>query len=159
MPLVNPALIDMLAGPEWDSLRPSPDCRCSTDRKLTMLPACPEGAGGLPPPQVRLLWVVCADSHVQGKAEIFEVNIVVHQRIQSTGDVLMDLTGRNISDYLVKTYPRLIRTRCVLSKRKVVFKKYNLFHLCLLSDVQILGCVCFSLFFIFLLENKICMSF
>lgn len=35
----------------------------------------------------------------------------VHQRIQSTGDVLMDLTGRNISDYLVKTYPRLIRTR------------------------------------------------
>ncbi|XP_039982421.1 retinal-specific phospholipid-transporting ATPase ABCA4a [Xiphias gladius] len=82
MPLVNPALIDMLAGPEWNSLRPSPDCQCSTPRKLTMLPVCPEGAGGLPPPQ----------------------------RIQSTGDVLMDLTGRNISDYLVKTYPRLIRT-------------------------------------------------
>uniref|UniRef100_A0A673INR0 P-type phospholipid transporter n=1 Tax=Sinocyclocheilus rhinocerous TaxID=307959 RepID=A0A673INR0_9TELE len=33
------------------------------------------------------------------------------QRIQSTGDMLMDLTGRNISDYLVKTYPNLIRTR------------------------------------------------
>ncbi|GLD55049.1 retinal-specific ATP-binding cassette transporter-like protein [Lates japonicus] len=82
MPLVNPALIDMLAGPEWNSLRPSPDCQCSTPRKLTMLPVCPEGAGGLPPPQ----------------------------RIQSTGDVLMDLTGRNISDYLVKTYPSLIRT-------------------------------------------------
>ncbi|KAM7390730.1 hypothetical protein PAMA_008767 [Pampus argenteus] len=82
MPLVNPALIDALAGPEWSSLRPSPDCQCSTARKLTMLPVCPEGAGGLPPPQ----------------------------RIQSTGDVLMDLTGRNISDYLVKTYPSLIRT-------------------------------------------------
>ncbi|XP_044032286.1 retinal-specific phospholipid-transporting ATPase ABCA4a isoform X2 [Siniperca chuatsi] len=82
MPLVNPVLIDMLAGPEWNSLRPSPDCQCSTPRKLTMLPVCPEGAGGLPPPQ----------------------------RIQSTGDVLMDLTGRNISDYLVKTYPRIIRT-------------------------------------------------
>ncbi|XP_008296944.1 retinal-specific ATP-binding cassette transporter-like [Stegastes partitus] len=82
MPLVNPALIDMLAGPEWTSLRPSPECQCSTPRKLTMLPVCPEGAGGLPPPQ----------------------------RIQSTGDVLMDLTGRNISDYLVKTYPSLIRT-------------------------------------------------
>ncbi|XP_051267124.1 retinal-specific phospholipid-transporting ATPase ABCA4a isoform X1 [Dicentrarchus labrax] len=82
MPLVNPVLIEMLAGPEWSSLRPSPDCQCSTPRKLTMLPVCPEGAGGLPPPQ----------------------------RIQSTGDVLMDLTGRNISDYLVKTYPTLIRT-------------------------------------------------
>ncbi|XP_029698855.1 retinal-specific ATP-binding cassette transporter-like [Takifugu rubripes] len=82
MPLVNPELIDMLANQEWNSLRPSPDCQCSTPRKLTMLPVCPEGAGGLPPPQ----------------------------RIQSTGDVLMDLTGRNISDYLVKTYPSLIRT-------------------------------------------------
>ncbi|KAM3593267.1 uncharacterized protein V6R79_008809 [Siganus canaliculatus] len=82
MPLVNPVLIDMLEGTEWTSLRPSPDCQCSTSKKLTMLPVCPEGAGGLPPPQ----------------------------RIQSTGDVLMDLTGRNISDYLVKTYPSLIRT-------------------------------------------------
>lgn len=52
MPLVNPALIDMLGGPEWNPLRPSPDCQCSTARKLTMLPVCPEGAGGLPPPQV-----------------------------------------------------------------------------------------------------------
>ncbi|XP_051796407.1 retinal-specific phospholipid-transporting ATPase ABCA4a [Acanthochromis polyacanthus] len=82
MPLVNPALIDMLDDPEWNSLRPSPECQCSTPKKLTMLPVCPAGAGGLPPPQ----------------------------RIQSTGDVLMDLTGRNISDYLVKTYPSLIRT-------------------------------------------------
>ncbi|XP_034027520.1 retinal-specific phospholipid-transporting ATPase ABCA4-like [Thalassophryne amazonica] len=82
MPLVNPALIELLSGPEWNSFRPSPDCQCSTDRKLTMLPDCPDGAGGLPPPQ----------------------------RIQSTGDVLMDLTGRNISDFLVKTYPGLIRT-------------------------------------------------
>ncbi|KAE8280049.1 Retinal-specific ATP-binding cassette transporter [Larimichthys crocea] len=63
MPLVNPALIDMLASPEWNNaLRPSPDCQCSTAKKLTMLPECPEGAGGLPPPQ----------------------------RIQSTGDVLID---------------------------------------------------------------------
>ncbi|XP_053268090.1 retinal-specific phospholipid-transporting ATPase ABCA4 [Pleuronectes platessa] len=82
MTLVNPALIEMLDGPEWNSLTPSPDCQCSTPKKLTMLPVCPEGAGGLPPPQ----------------------------RIQSTGDVLLDLTGRNISDYLVKTYPSLIRT-------------------------------------------------
>ncbi|CAJ1081870.1 retinal-specific phospholipid-transporting ATPase ABCA4a [Xyrichtys novacula] len=82
MGLVNPVLIEMLAGPQWNPLKPSPDCQCSTAKKLTMLPVCSEGAGGLPPPQ----------------------------RIQSTGDVLMDLTGRNISDYLVKTYPSLIRT-------------------------------------------------
>uniref|UniRef100_A0A8C1YWS8 P-type phospholipid transporter n=1 Tax=Cyprinus carpio TaxID=7962 RepID=A0A8C1YWS8_CYPCA len=79
MPLVNPALIEMLGNPEWTDISPSPSCQCSTPNKLTMLPVCPEGAGGLPPPQ-------------------------------STGDVLMDLTGRNISDYLVKTYPNLIRT-------------------------------------------------
>uniref|UniRef100_A0A6Q2Z807 P-type phospholipid transporter n=1 Tax=Esox lucius TaxID=8010 RepID=A0A6Q2Z807_ESOLU len=81
VPLVNPALIDMLDGPEWTPVNSSPGCQCSTPRKLTMLPNCPEGAGGLPPPQ----------------------------RIQSTGDVLLDLTGRNISDYLVKTYPSLIK--------------------------------------------------
>lgn len=52
MPLVNPALIEMLAGTEWSSLRPSPQCKCSTPAKLTMLPVCPDGAGGLPPPQV-----------------------------------------------------------------------------------------------------------
>uniref|UniRef100_A0AAQ4S8C3 P-type phospholipid transporter n=1 Tax=Gasterosteus aculeatus aculeatus TaxID=481459 RepID=A0AAQ4S8C3_GASAC len=81
--LFTQTIIYMLAGPKWNLLQPSPDCQCSTPRKLTMLPVCPAGAGGLPPPQ----------------------------RIQSTGDVLMDLTGRNISDYLVKTYPSLIRTR------------------------------------------------
>uniref|UniRef100_A0A8D2ZG77 P-type phospholipid transporter n=1 Tax=Scophthalmus maximus TaxID=52904 RepID=A0A8D2ZG77_SCOMX len=72
MPLVNPALIEMLAGPEWNSFRLSPDCQCSTPTKLTMLPVCPEGAGGLPPPQRTVL----------------STNI-----------------HRNISDYLVKTYP------------------------------------------------------
>uniref|UniRef100_A0A8C7Q917 ATP-binding cassette, sub-family A (ABC1), member 4a n=1 Tax=Oncorhynchus mykiss TaxID=8022 RepID=A0A8C7Q917_ONCMY len=92
MPLLNPALIDMLDGPEWTAVNPSPGCQCSTPRKLTMLPVCPEGAGGITPPQ----------------------------RIQSTGDVLVDLTGRNISDYLVKTYPSLIKARyfvCCLSSR------------------------------------------
>ncbi|XP_016121528.1 retinal-specific ATP-binding cassette transporter-like [Sinocyclocheilus grahami] len=72
----------MLGNPEWTDIGPYPSCQCSTPNKLTMLPVCPEGAGGLPPPQ----------------------------RIQSTGDVLMDLTGMNISDYLVKTYPNFIRT-------------------------------------------------
>ncbi|KAM6977694.1 retinal-specific phospholipid-transporting ATPase ABCA4-like [Aplochiton taeniatus] len=81
-PLVDPGLIERLEGPGWTELQPSPSCKCSTPRKLTMLPVCPTGAGGPPPPQ----------------------------RIQSTGDVLMDLTGRNITDFLVKTYPALIKT-------------------------------------------------
>ena len=37
---------------KWTADHPSPSCRCSTSDKLTMLPECPEGAGGLPPPQV-----------------------------------------------------------------------------------------------------------
>lgn len=28
---------------------------------------------------------------------------------RGTGDILQNLTGRNISDYLVKTYPQIIR--------------------------------------------------
>lgn len=54
MPLVNPTLIEMLDNPEWTDISPSPSCQCSTPKTLTMLPVCPEGAGGLPPPQVRL---------------------------------------------------------------------------------------------------------
>ncbi|XP_035270491.1 retinal-specific phospholipid-transporting ATPase ABCA4-like [Anguilla anguilla] len=82
MPLVSPVIVSMLEEPVWTELNPSPGCQCSTKTKLTMLPVCPGGAGGLPPPQ----------------------------RIQSTGDVIMDLTGRNISDYLVKSYPTLIKS-------------------------------------------------
>jgi len=54
MPLVNPTLIEMLDNPEWTDISPSPSCQCSTPKILTMLPVCPEGAGGLPPPQVCL---------------------------------------------------------------------------------------------------------
>lgn len=31
---------------------PSPLCECSCEEKKKMLPECPPGAGGLPPPQV-----------------------------------------------------------------------------------------------------------
>lgn len=119
MPLINPVLIDKLASPEWNSLRPSPDCQCSTPSKLTMLPVCPEGAGGLPPPQVGTETHASSNFYnfwgmIQASLEPYSHfinNTVLFQRIQSTGDVLMDLTGRNISDYLVKIYPSLIRTR------------------------------------------------
>lgn len=66
------------------------------------------------------------------------------QRIQSTGDVLLDLTGRNISDYLVKTYPSLIRTRyCHLITTIVLFYMYlNMNLICVVVlqlEKQVLG--------------------
>ncbi|XP_075878067.1 retinal-specific phospholipid-transporting ATPase ABCA4-like [Nelusetta ayraudi] len=72
---------NILQSPEWNLRNPSPSCQCSTGQKLTMMPICPEGAGGRPPPQ----------------------------RLEVTGDTMLDMTGRNISDYLVKTYPSLIK--------------------------------------------------
>ncbi|XP_074544605.1 retinal-specific phospholipid-transporting ATPase ABCA4-like [Halichoeres trimaculatus] len=80
-PEVSPLITNIFESPEWNQRNPSPTCRCSTSEKLTMMPVCPAGAGGLPPPQ----------------------------RIEASGDTMLDLTDRNISDYLVKTYPSLIR--------------------------------------------------
>uniref|UniRef100_A0AAY4CPM1 ABC transporter domain-containing protein n=1 Tax=Denticeps clupeoides TaxID=299321 RepID=A0AAY4CPM1_9TELE len=77
-PPVSPIISNILQSPEWTTLNPSPSCQCSSNQKLTMLPVCPIGAGGLSPKQ-------------------------------ATGDIMLDLTNRNISDYLVKTYPSLIR--------------------------------------------------
>uniref|UniRef100_A0AAZ3RPX1 P-type phospholipid transporter n=1 Tax=Oncorhynchus tshawytscha TaxID=74940 RepID=A0AAZ3RPX1_ONCTS len=82
-PAVSSIANNILQSPEWHLLNPSPSCQCSTNKKLTMLPICPIGAGGLPP----------------------------MQRKEATGDILLDLTDRNITDYLVKTYPSLIRQR------------------------------------------------
>uniref|UniRef100_A0A8D0CLG6 P-type phospholipid transporter n=1 Tax=Scleropages formosus TaxID=113540 RepID=A0A8D0CLG6_SCLFO len=67
----------------WSAAKPSPECQCSTDKVRRMLADCPEGAGGIPPPQVT----------------------------RPTGDILQNMTGRNISDYLVKTYPQILRKR------------------------------------------------
>ncbi|XP_039671640.1 retinal-specific phospholipid-transporting ATPase ABCA4-like [Perca fluviatilis] len=81
-PDISPVVSNILQSPEWNQRNPSPSCQCSTSKKLTMMPICPIGAGGPPP----------------------------RQRIEATGDTMLDLTNRNISDYLVKTYPSLIRT-------------------------------------------------
>ncbi|XP_030607370.1 retinal-specific phospholipid-transporting ATPase ABCA4-like [Archocentrus centrarchus] len=80
-PEVSPVVSNILQSPAWNQRNPSPSCQCSTSEKLTMMPICPDGAGGLPP----------------------------RQRLEPTGDTMLDLTDRNISDYLVKTYPSLIR--------------------------------------------------
>uniref|UniRef100_UPI001A9D739E retinal-specific phospholipid-transporting ATPase ABCA4 n=1 Tax=Ictidomys tridecemlineatus TaxID=43179 RepID=UPI001A9D739E len=82
-PSVSPNITHLFQKQKWTPANPSPSCQCSTREKLTMLPECPEGAGGLPPPQ----------------------------RIQRSTEILQNLTNRNISDYLVKTYPDLIRNR------------------------------------------------
>ncbi|XP_053524219.1 retinal-specific phospholipid-transporting ATPase ABCA4 isoform X5 [Artibeus jamaicensis] len=82
IPSVSPNVTHLFQKQRWTPDHPSPACRCSTREKLTMLPECPEGAGGLPPPQ----------------------------RVQSSSEILQDLTDRNISDFLVKTYPALIRS-------------------------------------------------
>uniref|UniRef100_A0A8B9GPW6 P-type phospholipid transporter n=1 Tax=Astyanax mexicanus TaxID=7994 RepID=A0A8B9GPW6_ASTMX len=85
--------------PNWTMEHPSPDCMCSTEEVRRMLPDCPEGAGGLPPPQVRL-----------------------------TGDILQNLTGRNISDYLMKTYPQILK-KSMKTKKWVNEFRYGGFSL------------------------------
>uniref|UniRef100_A0A8C9NEM6 P-type phospholipid transporter n=1 Tax=Serinus canaria TaxID=9135 RepID=A0A8C9NEM6_SERCA len=72
-PAVHPNISSLLLSQEWSPENPSPSCKCSTHKKLTMLPECPAGAGGLPPPQ----------------------------RVQRSTEILQDMTHRNISDFLV----------------------------------------------------------
>nr|XP_056703951.1 phospholipid-transporting ATPase ABCA1 [Euleptes europaea] len=77
---VPETVMEIFQNGNWTMENPSPSCMCSNDKSKKMLPTCPPGAGGLPPPQ----------------------------RIQNTTDILQNLTGRNISDYLVKTYTQII---------------------------------------------------
>uniref|UniRef100_A0A8D0GXJ4 P-type phospholipid transporter n=1 Tax=Sphenodon punctatus TaxID=8508 RepID=A0A8D0GXJ4_SPHPU len=80
---VSDAVMDIFLNSNWTMENPSPSCECSNEHIKKMLPVCPAGAGGLPPPQ----------------------------KIQNTVDILQNLTGRNISDYLVKTYAQIIGKR------------------------------------------------
>ncbi|KAI3376454.1 hypothetical protein L3Q82_016915 [Scortum barcoo] len=75
-PPVDQSVTDIFLNGNWTMANPSPSCQCSTPQRTIMLPDCPLGAGGLPPPQ----------------------------RIQNTTDTLLNLTGRNMTDFLVKTY-------------------------------------------------------
>uniref|UniRef100_H2MGF6 P-type phospholipid transporter n=1 Tax=Oryzias latipes TaxID=8090 RepID=H2MGF6_ORYLA len=75
VPEVSESLRDIFAKGNWTRENPSPLCQCSCEGRKRMLPECPDGAGGLPPPQV---------------------------------NTLQNLTGRNVSDYLVKTYAQII---------------------------------------------------
>uniref|UniRef100_A0A673YHD0 P-type phospholipid transporter n=1 Tax=Salmo trutta TaxID=8032 RepID=A0A673YHD0_SALTR len=73
-------LLELFRTGNWTMEEPSPVCACSCDGRKKMLPECPAGAGGLPPPQMKI----------------------------SETDTLQNLTNRNISDYLVKTYAEII---------------------------------------------------
>uniref|UniRef100_A0AAQ5X1S9 P-type phospholipid transporter n=1 Tax=Amphiprion ocellaris TaxID=80972 RepID=A0AAQ5X1S9_AMPOC len=75
-PPVDQSVTDIFLNGNWNMSNPSPPCQCSTPQRTFMLPDCPPGAGGLPPPQV----------------------------IQNTTDTLLNLTGRNMTDFLVKTF-------------------------------------------------------
>uniref|UniRef100_A0A673C7T2 Zgc:172302 n=1 Tax=Sphaeramia orbicularis TaxID=375764 RepID=A0A673C7T2_9TELE len=77
---------EMFSRGNWSQTRMTPECQCSTEEVRRMLPDCPQGAGGLPPPQMKRL----------------------------TGDMLQNLTGYNISDYLVKTYPQILKKRYLI---------------------------------------------
>ncbi|KAL8177780.1 UNVERIFIED_CONTAM: hypothetical protein K2H54_019083, partial [Gekko kuhli] len=99
-PEVPPSLMEVLENGNWTPGDPSPGCECSSQVARKMLPDCPEAAGGLPPPQMQT----------------------------DTGDILQNLTGRNISDYLVKTYSRVIR-KGLKNKKWVNEQRYGGFSL------------------------------
>ncbi|CAJ1086292.1 LOW QUALITY PROTEIN: phospholipid-transporting ATPase ABCA1-like [Xyrichtys novacula] len=82
-PPVDQSITDIFLNGNWSMSNPSPSCQCSTPKRTIMLPDCPPGAGGLPPPQ----------------------------RIQNTTDTLLDLTGRNMTDFLIKTFEHSGKTR------------------------------------------------
>uniref|UniRef100_A0A4W5KN67 P-type phospholipid transporter n=1 Tax=Hucho hucho TaxID=62062 RepID=A0A4W5KN67_9TELE len=83
VPEVPESVRDIFMNGNWSMENPSPLCECSCEGRKKMLPECPAGAGGLPPPQVKI----------------------------SDRGTLQNLTGRNISDYLVKTYAQIIGKR------------------------------------------------
>uniref|UniRef100_A0A8B9I399 P-type phospholipid transporter n=1 Tax=Anser brachyrhynchus TaxID=132585 RepID=A0A8B9I399_9AVES len=99
-PPAPPAVLEVLRRGNWTWAEPSPPCQCSGPGARRMLPECPPAAGGLPPPQVQ----------------------------RGTGDILLNLTGRNISDYLVKTYPQVIR-QGLKTKKWVNEQRYGGFSL------------------------------
>ncbi|KAM8765599.1 phospholipid-transporting ATPase ABCA7 [Rhynchonycteris naso] len=81
VPEVPTDVAEVLASGNWTPESPSPACQCSQPGTRRLLPNCPAAAGGPPPPQA----------------------------LSSSGEIVQNLTGRNLSDFLVKTYPRLVR--------------------------------------------------
>ncbi|XP_069558445.1 phospholipid-transporting ATPase ABCA1 isoform X1 [Brachyistius frenatus] len=99
-PQLSYATWQMFNRGNWSKDRPSPDCQCSTEKVRRMLPDCPQGAGGIPPPQMKRV----------------------------TGDILQNLTSYNISDYLVKTYSQILK-KSLKTKKWVNEFRYGGFSL------------------------------
>ncbi|XP_075831678.1 phospholipid-transporting ATPase ABCA7 isoform X4 [Microtus pennsylvanicus] len=100
VPEVPADVANILASGNWTPESPSPACQCSQPGVRRLLPDCPVGAGGPPPPQA----------------------------LAGLGEVVQNLTGRNVSDFLVKTYPSLVR-RGLKTKKWVDEVRYGGFSL------------------------------
>ncbi|XP_048415909.1 phospholipid-transporting ATPase ABCA1-like [Stegostoma tigrinum] len=100
IPQVSESVLKIFRSGNWTMQNPSPACQCSSKKTQRMLPLCGEGAGGLPPPQLQ----------------------------RNTGDILQNLTGRNVSDYLVKTYPQIL-SKSLKTKKWVNEFRYGGFSL------------------------------
>uniref|UniRef100_A0A8C5HDU1 P-type phospholipid transporter n=1 Tax=Gouania willdenowi TaxID=441366 RepID=A0A8C5HDU1_GOUWI len=61
-PPVDQAVMDIFINGNWSMSNPSPSCQCSTPKRTIMLPDCPLGAGGLPPPQVSPIFTSLSNS-------------------------------------------------------------------------------------------------
>ncbi|XP_047231681.1 phospholipid-transporting ATPase ABCA1 isoform X2 [Girardinichthys multiradiatus] len=99
-PQISFSTWQMLNRGNWSRDSPSPECQCSTEETRRMLPECPDGAGGIPPPQMK----------------------------RGTGDILQNLTKYNISDYLVKTYSQILK-KSLKTKKWVNEFRYGGFSL------------------------------
>ncbi|MBN3310240.1 ABCA4 protein, partial [Amia calva] len=112
-PKVDPATSEILANGNWTMANPSPPCQCSTPQKFFSLPYCPLGAGGWPPPE----------------------------RIQNTTDTLQNLTGRNVTDFLLKTYQK--SGKMSLTKGwgailyLIIIDNFQISHFTCLGDVKV----------------------
>ncbi|XP_044233893.3 phospholipid-transporting ATPase ABCA7 [Ursus arctos] len=100
VPEVPVDVAEVLASGNWTPESASPACRCSQPGARRLLPDCPPAAGGPPPAQA----------------------------LASSGEVVQNLTGRNLSDFLVKTYPRLVQ-RGLKTKKWVNEVRYGGFSL------------------------------
>uniref|UniRef100_A0A8C9Y813 P-type phospholipid transporter n=1 Tax=Sander lucioperca TaxID=283035 RepID=A0A8C9Y813_SANLU len=117
VPEVSQSVKDMFDKGNWSMENPSPMCECSCGGRKRMLPECPAGAGGLQPPQMKI----------------------------SDQDTLQNLTGRNISDYLVKTYAQIIAS---------LTKFFNIDTICFIHSIHIVWFDCVLINFCFVVDYK-----
>lgn len=124
VPQVSQSLKDLFDKGNWSMKNPSPLCECSCEGRKRMLPECPAGAGGLPPPQVgdtirmskakfkssKALQCQITDNSTEKSLKCLFFCLFIQMKI-SDKDTLQNLTGRNVSDYLVKTYANIIGKR------------------------------------------------